>query len=195
MKEEVILRAYAYAVNEDLESISLVMISNDLNISRRKIYRLFKDKHELMFDVYKIIVDELLLEAHTLNKKNKKTNGYKEVLQAMENMIKTFLNNPKKIKYITKFDALKIDDKEILKKKNDFYRKCDFTQGALYKGVADGSIHNVVNPYRMSCVILEVIIGLVSRYLDTEKEEFIDYMDEKDIYEIIKVYACYLENK
>lgn len=192
MKERVILKAYEYAMTQDLESISLVKISNDLEISRRSLYRIFKDKYELMFEVYKIIIDELLIEAHILNEKNFERDGYHQTLQAMNNMIKVFLERPKKIKYITKFDALNIDDSDLLKEKNDFYRKCDFTYGFLVKGVDDGSVKSSVEPYKMSCVILESIIGLVSRFHDVDKEEYTDYMEKEDIYSIIDVYASYL---
>lgn len=193
MREEVILKAYKYALESDIEGISLVKISNDLNISRRGLYRMFQDKNDLMFEVYKIIIDELLCEAHTLNKDNLITDGYHHTIQAMHNMITVFLNNPSKIKFITKFDALNIDDTKILTSKNNFYRKCDFTYGALIEGVNDGSVTSNIDPYKMSCIILEAIFGVVSRFHDLNKKEYVDYMNEKDIYELINVFGCYLK--
>lgn len=193
MKNRVITKAYECAILNDIEDISLVKISNDLEISRRSLYRMFNDKYELMYEVYKIIIDELLVEAHKLNEENNCNNGYECTIQAMGNMISVFLNNPKKIKYITKFDALNIESTSILKEKNNFYRKCDFTYGALIKGVGDGSINLSVEPYKMSCVILETIMGVVSRFHDLDKEEYTDYMDRKDIYKLIDVFACYLK--
>lgn len=193
MKEEVIKQAYHYATTQSLESISLVKISNDLDISRRGIYRLFTDKYELMYEVYKIIIDELLIEAHALNYVNEEKDGYHHTIQAMHNMIYVFLRNGKKIKYITKFDALDITDSKLLRDKNDFYRKCDFTYGFLKQGVSDGSITSKIEPYKMSCVILENIIGVVSRFLDVDKPEYTDYMEDSDIYSIVDVYAAYLK--
>lgn len=194
MREKVILKAYEYAVFDDLENVSLVKISDDLDISRRSLYRMFEDKYELMFEVYKLIIDELLIEAHNLNEKNKQIDGFNCTIQAMKNMIYVFLKNPKKIKYITKFDALNIENSSMLTEKNNFYRKCDFTYGALIKGVDDGSVKSTVEPYKMSCVILETIMGVVSRFHDLDKIEYTDYMDSKDIYELIEVFACYLKS-
>lgn len=195
MREEVIKLAYDYAIKYDIDEISLVKISNDLNISRRSIYRIFDNKHDLMYEVYKIIVDELLEEAHELNKSNKGDNGLILVREAMSNMIRVFLANPHKIKYITKFDALKIEDEELIEKKSIFYRKCDFTHGYLKIGVEDNSIKTKIDPYKMSCVLLETIIGIVSRYHDIANVGHSQYMDEEDIYSFVDVLSLYLSSK
>ncbi len=194
MKEQAIKQAYYYATTQSLESISLVKISNDLNISRRSLYRIFTNKYDLMFEVYKLIIDELLDEAHSLNKSNVEKDGYHQTILAMHNMIDVFLRNGKKLKYITKFDALDIKNSKILKEKNEFYRKCDFTYGFLVQGVADKSISDKIEPYKMSCVILENIIGVVSRFLDVDKPEFTDYMETKDVYSLVDIYAAYLKS-
>ncbi len=195
MREKVIEQAYHCAMSYDIEDVSLVKISSELNISRRSIYRMFTNKNELAFEVYKIVIDELLSEAHDLNKFNKCSDGYNLTLEAMQNMIKVFLNNPKKINYVTKFDAINIIDKNILEDKNDFYRKCDFTYGFLKQGVSDKSIKPTIEPYKMSCIILETILGVVSRFHILDKEEYVDYMCREDIYELVNVFKCYLRNQ
>lgn len=193
MKESVIEIGYKYALIGDLNDISFVKIAGELGISRRSIYRMFANKEEFLFEIYKRIIDELLDEAHNLNKLSDLDSGFDKTICAVHNMIRVFLDNTSKLKYITKYDAIPKKSSELLITQSEFYRKCDFTYGFIVEGIGDKTIRNDIDAYKMSCIILEIVIGYVSRYIDLSYEEYSLYLNEEDLYTLANLISCYLK--
>lgn len=195
MKNDIIDVAYKCAIEDGLDNVSLTKVAQLLYVSRRNIYRFFADKEELMFEVYKRVLGELIDEAAQLNKLNDHLDGYNQSVLAIENMITVFLDNPSKIKYVSQFDALNIKNLELLEEKNEFYLRCAFTYSFLKKGVNDGTISKEINPFRMGCVILESVLGIVVRVYDFDKNMFKNYMDKEMIYDLVDIFGSYLIHK
>ncbi len=212
MRYEVIKKAYEYAVNGNIVDITFVKLADDLNVSRRSLYRVFENKNELLFEVYKLIISDLLEHAHCLNYKgndceyslsneevqclaNRDLNsGYFLVENGVKNMISVFLNNPNKLKYITTYDSIPNKSTHLLKLQNEFYRKCDFTYNFIIIGQKDGSIKSKEDPYKLSCIILETVLGFMSRYIDLSNNEFSSYLQSKDFCLFISMIMNYLNS-
>ncbi len=201
MKNSVVNKAYEYAIDGNISDITFVKISQDLNVSRRSLYRVFTNKTELLFEVYKRIVNELLEMAHCLNGINNSnkcdlieesllhsclanqdlSSGYDLVGNGVRNMINVFISNPSMLKYITMYDAIPNKSEKLLRLQNEFYRKCNFTYNFILEGKKDGSITCDVDAYKLSCIILETVIGFMARYIDLSNESFSSYLKSEDL--------------
>lgn len=209
MRNKAIDIAYQYAINGNIGDITLVKLADDLSVSRRSLYRVFTGKNDLLFEVYKRMVKELLNDAHCLNYNSEcelKSNddksclttndlscGYSLVENGIKNMINVFIMNPNKIKYITMYDSIPNKPDELLIEQNDFYRKCDFTYKFLLVGIKDGSIRSDLDAYKTSCIILETVIGFMARYIDLSNENFSSYMGPEDLCMFISMIMNYIK--
>ncbi len=211
MRYDVIKKAYEYAINGNISDITFVKIADDLDVSRRSLYRIFENKNELLFEVYKLVLTDLLENAHCLNYKKEQceidllvrehqcltTNdldcGYSLVENGIKNMISVFMKNPNKLKYIIMYDSIPNKSKNLLELQNDFYRKCDFTYNFILIGKKDGSISSKVDAYKLSCIILETVLGFMSRYIDLSNKEFSSYLQSTDLCLFISMIMNYVK--
>ncbi len=192
-RETVIELAYSHAVNGDIENISFVKLADELETSRRGLYRTFENKHDLLFEVYKRVLDSLIEEVHTTNNLEGCVTGYDKTIAVIENMVKVFVSNPNKVQYIVKYDAIADKSTKLLQIQNEYYKEKNFTQSYLKLGVEDGSVNITIDSYRTSCVILESIIGFTSRYLELAHREFSYYLDQKDLDIFVNAYKKLLK--
>ncbi|QHQ63415.1 TetR family transcriptional regulator [Anaerocolumna sedimenticola] len=169
------------------DSASIDIITNEAGITRRTLYRYFKNKEELYFAVVHNIYDKLL--SHISRGYQSEKTGFLKLCSASKQLAQLCKSNPQMLKIISWQGQVKkkaLQDSfyqgELMKLNQQLFEE---TACVIADGVSDGSIKPGINPRKIAFSLVFIMTGYYCLMASTG-DNFISYFSllEEDFNDI-----------
>ncbi len=171
-KQDILEVAREAFMTDGIMKTSMATIAKEAKITRRTLYRYYKTKEELAFEIEIMLFDELY---NFQNKvfKQLEGNGLEKIGQFFNEMEKYVEDNPNVIKFSGEFDYYfkgEYPYLELTERFKNMISSNDYMLENLIKeGKKDGSIRPDIDPVLTGLTINNVLLSLAQRVLTREK--------------------------
>jgi AcrR family transcriptional regulator len=199
-RDEILNAARELFITKGLTETTMDNIAAEVKITRRTLYRYYKTKEELAFEIEIMLFEELYDFQNEVYKKLE-GNGLKKIELFLNEMANYVEANSSVIKFSCEFDYYFRGEYPYLELTNRFKNMIssnDYMLEQLIRdGIEDGSIRQNIDPVITGLTISNVLLSLSQRVLIREK-----HLDEEQgvasremIWHQFKLFIYSLENK
>lgn len=153
-------------MNQGLINTTMDNIASKVGVSRRTLYRYYKTKEEIAFEIEIMLFQELFDYQKILYKELSGT-GYEKLGSYLLKLANYLESNPAVIKFSGEFDYYFTGEypySELVSKFKDMISSTDYIlEDILILGINDGSIRSTINPKVVGLTISNTILSLLQR--------------------------------
>lgn len=168
------------------DSASIDIITNEAGLTRRTLYRYFKNKEELYFAVVHNIYEKML--SHINYGYQSEKTGFLKLCAASKQFAQLYISNPQALEIISWQGQVKkksLQDsfyqRELMKLNQQLFKD---TACVIADGVLDGSIKPGINPRKIAFSLVFIITGYYSLMASTGDNFINNFSLEEDFNDI-----------
>lgn len=165
-RDEILVVSKDLFMNQGLINTTMDNIASKVGVSRRTLYRYYKTKEEIAFEIEIMLFQELFDYQKFLYKELSGT-GYEKLESYLLKLANYLENNPAVIKFSGEFDYYFTGEypySDLVSKFKDMISSTDYIlEDILSLGISDGSIRSDIDPKLVGLTISNTILSLLQR--------------------------------
>lgn len=165
-RDEILVVSKDLFMNQGLINTTMDNIASKVGVSRRTLYRYYKTKEEIAFEIEIMLFQELFDYQKFLYKELSGT-GYEKLESYLLKLANYLESNPAVIKFSGEFDYYFTGEypySDLVSKFKDMISSTDYIlEDILSLGISDGSIRSDIDPKLVGLTISNTILSLLQR--------------------------------
>ena len=161
-RERILQAAEKLFIQDGIDNVSIGAIAAAARIARKTLYEYFSNKQEIAWAIIQDITDERT--SNFAQPQIPEGNGFQQIEYFLLHMVNLLEAHPEHFRFISEFNILYAREGDPGRVRQIFARRSDPLIQMIQQGIADGSICPDLDVELLSAAMLNLVIGMNSRF-------------------------------